>query len=582
MISDNELLGLYVVNGDQAAFEQLTERHAPMVMHVCRSFLWNSADSDDAFQSVFALLSRKSKSLLKHSSIGGWLHNVAVNISLTKRRSISRQREVEIEHEIESASVEPWETIANAQQCEKLHLEISRLPRNYRDVIVLCHLNGCSRKEVAESLDTTTSAVKAALARARKLLRQRLVQQGIGLSTVLAVASLSTGQTNAASQISAIVKSTCGQIGASGSKFAATNSNLFQLISSKGLSAMPIGIVHTSLAITLGLVSLGAVGIGAMSGIPVSNPKTVVVSQETKVAEQADAVVIQSEDGNQIELADQPFQLPPKQDEQAAELVKKTLNAELLQLMAEYERAQTKYAADHPECVELASRIKMLKQIQLFDFGAAFTESRQTKDRPYAAGNAQSQRATLAIDQRIAQAEIALQVALSHFGPAHPSVQSQRATVQMWKQFRDNGQSAPDLEPSDATRVQNQGTLEKMFKFKPIEPGVDYEQPTSLTGIVVSKTNQSEFENTYPGFEATDSQGNVLRRFVDKNGDQKLDTWIYYKSGIETYRDIDRDYDGRAEEAQFTNGDVVRIGKDNDGDQKKDQWVVQRLSDMRK
>ena len=573
MISDNELLGLYVVNDDQSAFEQLIERHASMVMHVCRAFLWNQADCDDAFQSVFALLSRKSKSLLKHSSIGGWLHNAAVNVSLTKRRTIRRQREVEIAHEPKSTNPEPWESIANAQECEKLHLEIARLPRKYRDVIVLCHLNGASRSEAADSMDITTSAVKAALARARKLLRQRLVQQGIGLSTILAVANLSAEQANAASQISAIVKSTCGQIAASSSKFASTNPNLFQLISSKGLSAMPIGIVHTSLAIALGLVSLGAIGIGAMSSVPVSNSKTVVVSQEVEGKQPADAVMIQNEDVDELELTDESFQLPPKQDKQAAELIKNSIQAELSQLQVEYQRAQASYSANHPECVELASRIKMLKQVQRFDFGAAFSASRKEKDRNNDGGKAQF-RSTLVIDQKIAQAEIGLQVAIQRFGANHPTVQAQRQTVEMWRQFRENSQSVPELKPIDNTREEDQKKLEKLFQYKPFYPGAVYSQPKSLDGIVLSMLKN--------GFEATDVEGNVLRRFLDTNRDSKLDVWIYFKNGTESYRDIDRDFDKRVEEAQFTDGDAVRIGKDPNRDGTIDQWVDKRLSDMRK
>ena len=146
--NDNKLLGMFVVNDDQLAFQRIVKRHAPMVMHVCQTFLWNRADCEDVAQSVFALLARKSKSLLRHDCIGGWLHEVSVKQSLNRRRSIRRKREVEIEFDAAASDKEPWEAIADSQQFEALHLEISRLPKRYRDVIVLCCLNGVSRSVV--------------------------------------------------------------------------------------------------------------------------------------------------------------------------------------------------------------------------------------------------------------------------------------------------------------------------------------------------------------------------------------------------------------------------------------------------
>ena len=82
-------------------------------------------------------------------------------------------------------SNEPWQLISNAQEFDKIHREINRLPKRYRDVIVLCHLQGRTRSEAADLLNTTTSTVKAALARARNLLRQRLVRQGIVVTALI-------------------------------------------------------------------------------------------------------------------------------------------------------------------------------------------------------------------------------------------------------------------------------------------------------------------------------------------------------------------------------------------------------------
>ena len=628
MISDNELLGLYVIKGEQSAFEKLIKKHAPMVMHVCRTFLWNPADCDDAFQSVFVLLSRKSRRLLRHSCLGGWLHNAAVNISLTKRRSIARQREVEFEFEPESAGVEPWESIANAQQCEKLHLEIARLPAIYRDAIVMCHLNGLSRCEAAENLDATTSSVKAALARGRKLLRQRLIQQGIGLSTVFAIATKSSGNLNAAEQIASLAESAYGHVLATNTKLVATKSNFIQLISSKGLAAMPIGIVHTSLAVALGFVSFGAIGLGLMNS---ENSHTVaqplVIHQEESHRLDDSIQVANGDDADSNSKLELPANLG---DPDIAPEIKKERDSILAKLQNQLRKLDSalheqtlRLGKNHPKLKDLQAQISLLAQIKemyldeslLSDLehndigdhpdGSMFDEEVAAKSlmllhqkmieasrlygpehptvvklhaqiealKQHQAHGAFQARSTPLdeVNSKLLQLESQLHLALKHFGTGHPKVAALKTELATLNQFRDDyvAEEFNKTKPS-------QPKLEKLFKIKPKQTQADYARPESLEGIFLAKTTG------HPGFEATDAQGNVLRRFLDKNGDKKLDTWIYFKHGIETYRDIDRNGDGKVDEVHFTERDSVRIGKDPNQDGEIVNWEMKRLSDLRK
>ncbi len=190
--SDNELLGLYVRAKDEAAFEQLIRRHSSMVMGVCGSLLWQTQDAEDAFQAVFLLLSIKAPSLLKHNSVGGWLHESCVRTCLRLRKKISRTREVKMEYDPVEIGREPWQVIAEAHNLELLHKEIMRLPKGYRDVVVLCHLEGKSQAQCASMLDCTTASVKAALARGRKLLRRRLIKHGIAGSAAISASSIAS------------------------------------------------------------------------------------------------------------------------------------------------------------------------------------------------------------------------------------------------------------------------------------------------------------------------------------------------------------------------------------------------------
>ncbi len=47
------------------------------------------------------------------------------------------------------------------------------------------------------------------------------------------------------------------------------------------------------------------------------------------------------------------------------------------------------------------------------------------------------------------------------------------------------------------------------------------------------------------------ADGSVLRTFADTNGDKKVDLWSYYKFGVEVYRDIDENHNGKADQYRW-------------------------------
>ena len=55
-------------------------------------------------------------------------------------------------------------------------------------------------------------------------------------------------------------------------------------------------------------------------------------------------------------------------------------------------------------------------------------------------------------------------------------------------------------------------------------------------------------------------EGAVLRKFVDTNGDNTVDQWSYYKDGVEVYRDIDSNYNGKIDQCRWFHGGGSRWG----------------------
>ena len=94
--------------------------------------------------------------------------------------------------------------------------------------------------------------------------------------------------------------------------------------------------------------------------------------------------------------------------------------------------------------------------------------------------------------------------------------------------------------------------IKRAVSYRPKQPNVDYAQPTELQLLRLISLSGNETGKRYPGFELTDSNGNTLREFLDTNRDGNLDIWIYFKDGRETYRDVDRNFDGKIDESHFT------------------------------
>ena len=93
-LSDGEILGRFVDDRDEAAFEALLVRHGPMVLNVCRQILRHPDDAEDAFQATFLALACKAGTLRIGGSLGPWLYRVASRVAARadRRRRGDRER----------------------------------------------------------------------------------------------------------------------------------------------------------------------------------------------------------------------------------------------------------------------------------------------------------------------------------------------------------------------------------------------------------------------------------------------------------------------------------------------------------
>ena len=179
--SDGQLLGQFVARRDDAAFAALVRRHGPMVLAVCRRVLRHAQDAEDAFQATFLVLAKKAAAVADREAVAGWLHGVAYRAALGARASALRRRAKERQVEAMPHPVAPPQD-DQRELLELLDRELARLPEKYRLPVVLCELEGRSRKEAARQLGLPEGTLSSRLATARKTLAARLSGGGAAVS----------------------------------------------------------------------------------------------------------------------------------------------------------------------------------------------------------------------------------------------------------------------------------------------------------------------------------------------------------------------------------------------------------------
>lgn len=182
-LSDDELLGRWLREGDEGAFAALVQRHGGMVLGVCRHRLRRLQDAEDACQAVFLILARKAAAIRKRESIAGWLHGVAYRVARDHALRIARRERTSTGAEACSPDAADEVTLREFQAA--LDEEFGLLGDDYRAPLLLCYLEGKTRDEAARQLGWSLTTLKGRLERGRAMLRSRLVKRGLLTSVAM-------------------------------------------------------------------------------------------------------------------------------------------------------------------------------------------------------------------------------------------------------------------------------------------------------------------------------------------------------------------------------------------------------------
>lgn len=142
-----------------------------MLFAICLRYSPDYAEAEDNLQDAFVTIFKKINQFKGKGSFEGWMKRITVNTALQKYRK-KRAFQLVDEDQIEEEEVTEVET--GEVSLSFLLRIIQELPDRYRMVFSMYVLDEYQHKEIAEKLDITEGTSKSNLARARRILREKI------------------------------------------------------------------------------------------------------------------------------------------------------------------------------------------------------------------------------------------------------------------------------------------------------------------------------------------------------------------------------------------------------------------------
>lgn len=157
--------------GDGRAYERLYRRHVPRVFSLARRMIGPEL-AEEVTQDVFVRVWEKLESFRGEAAFSTWLHRVAINVILGRRKKlgIRRERFVDGEKVFVSLSTNP----KGMEMAVDFEAAVQFLPDGARQVFVLHDVEGYKHEEIAELLGISSGTSKSQLHRARMILRDHM------------------------------------------------------------------------------------------------------------------------------------------------------------------------------------------------------------------------------------------------------------------------------------------------------------------------------------------------------------------------------------------------------------------------
>jgi RNA polymerase sigma-70 factor, ECF subfamily len=175
-----------ILRGDLDAFSTLVRRHESAIVNYIYWIVLNEQDAMDVAQEVFLKVYLSIDKYNPEFKFSTWLYAIAKNAAIDFLRRSNSSWMVELDaHSDDDSRSEPIqladsktisaeEVLFQKEMGKKVEAALNSLPLQYREVLVLRHLEDLSYEEISGLLRLPLGTVKNRLFRAREFLKERL------------------------------------------------------------------------------------------------------------------------------------------------------------------------------------------------------------------------------------------------------------------------------------------------------------------------------------------------------------------------------------------------------------------------
>jgi len=165
-----------VLQGNTEAFRSIVEKYRPVILRLCRSYMKNIEEAEDAAQEIFLRAFKSLANFKLDKKFLNWLYTIAINHLKSRYAQIRRLEDHRktIQNEPSREQPTPEEVSVREELKREIRTKITALPANLKEVTVLYYLEEMDVQDIAEVLGISRENVKSRLFRARKKLRVSL------------------------------------------------------------------------------------------------------------------------------------------------------------------------------------------------------------------------------------------------------------------------------------------------------------------------------------------------------------------------------------------------------------------------
>lgn len=168
------------LHGDKNAIGDIIEEYRTGLELYIFSVIGDICLAEEITQETFVKLFTKKPRFRAKASFKTWLYTIGKNSALNYMKKQSRNVCLDREYVTDLQSdVEPLEEIYLADERKKaVHKALTKLKKEYREVLWLTYFEGMSNKESADVMNKKVHNIHTLLTRARQALKKQLEEDG--------------------------------------------------------------------------------------------------------------------------------------------------------------------------------------------------------------------------------------------------------------------------------------------------------------------------------------------------------------------------------------------------------------------